>query len=189
MKSFLPVITGDTKLLILGSFPGQLSLEKCEYYGNSKNHFWELISSYLQTPVPAQYQDKITMLMRNRIGLWDTIASCKRTGSSDSAITEPVLNTLCELFVNSVSLKTVLCNGSTSFKLACQNCRNKRLFKKTICSSTNAAISYDAFVCEQYNVLFLRLPSTSPIPTQHYKTITDKKPCWHAAIAYALCDT
>ncbi len=189
MTSFLPIVQADTRVLILGSFPGKVSLEKREYYGNPKNHFWELVFTFLQVSAPVKYQEKLEILASNKIGLWDIVASCQREGSSDSAISEPTLNTLCGLFVSAVSLKTVLCNGSTSFTLACKNCRYKHLVKKTIYSKTHAAMVYDAFVCEQYGALFLRLPSTSPIPTRQCRTRNDKTASWHAALAYALCDT
>lgn len=189
MTSFLPIVHADTRVLILGSFPGKVSLERGEYYGNPANHFWELVFSFLQIPITVHYQEKVDVLVQNKIGLWDVVASCMREGSSDSAITEPTLNTLCYIFENNVSLQTVLCNGNTSFRLACKNCSYKHPVKKTICSHEEPAVTYDAFECVQYGRLFLRLPSTSPIPTRHYKTRNDKAACWYTALAHALCDT
>ncbi|HON88024.1 MAG TPA: DNA-deoxyinosine glycosylase [Spirochaetia bacterium] len=174
MVSFLPLVHADTRVLILGSFPGKLSLERNEYYGNPKNHFWELVFSFLEVSLPINYQEKLDILEKNRIGLWDIVASCSREGSSDSAISNPTFNTLCKLFADTVSLKTVLCNGSTSFRLACKSCEHKYPVTKTIYTHNKTSIVYEAFVCEQYGTLFLRLPSTSPIPTRRYKTRNDK---------------
>ncbi|WP_379563207.1 uracil-DNA glycosylase family protein [Oceanobacillus kapialis] len=41
LSSFAPVLPTNPKVLILGSMPGGKSLEKQEYYGNPRNHFWE----------------------------------------------------------------------------------------------------------------------------------------------------
>ena len=34
-----PVVNKSTRVLIVGSMPGQQSLEKQQYYGNPRNHF------------------------------------------------------------------------------------------------------------------------------------------------------
>ena len=41
--SFDPVIDDQSKIIILGSMPGEESLKKNQYYGNPKNQFWKII--------------------------------------------------------------------------------------------------------------------------------------------------
>lgn len=41
--SFKPVINNNSEVLILGSIPGKISLERQEYYGNKRNQFWDIM--------------------------------------------------------------------------------------------------------------------------------------------------
>lgn len=82
----LPVVNSSTKVLIVGSMPGKQSLEKQQYYGNPRNHFWPIISELLETTIPDEYAKRIALLENNSIGLWDTIEACEREGSLDAAI-------------------------------------------------------------------------------------------------------
>ena len=43
--SFDPISNPDTTILILGTMPGDKSLELGEYYGHSRNRFWKIIST------------------------------------------------------------------------------------------------------------------------------------------------
>ena len=65
--------------------PGRQSLEKQQYYGNPRNHFWPIIGELLEIAIPNEYTERIALL-NNAIGLWDTIATCEREGSLDAAI-------------------------------------------------------------------------------------------------------
>jgi len=40
-----PVIGGAPVLLILGSFPGRISLSQSRYYANPHNQFWHIIEA------------------------------------------------------------------------------------------------------------------------------------------------
>ena len=56
------------------------------------------------------------MLLKHRIALWDTIASCTLTGSSDASIRDVVPNDLSRIF-DAADIRTVYCNGGTSWSL------------------------------------------------------------------------
>ena len=82
-----PVLAPDTRVLILGSFPGEASLVARQYYAHPRNHFWPLLGAILDEPLHAlPYDDRLACLLRHQVGLWDTIVACVRPGSLDSAI-------------------------------------------------------------------------------------------------------
>lgn len=82
-----PVLAADTRVLILGSFPGEASLAARQYYAHPRNHFWPLLAEIVGEPLAAMpYADRLARLQAHRIGVWDTIVACERAGSLDTAI-------------------------------------------------------------------------------------------------------
>ncbi len=82
-----PVLARDTRVLILGSFPGDASLAAGQYYAHPRNHFWPLVGAILDAPLSElPYGERLATLRANRIGLWDAIVACEREGSLDGAI-------------------------------------------------------------------------------------------------------
>ncbi|ADF54389.1 DNA glycosylase [Zunongwangia profunda SM-A87] len=123
INSFKPLVDKKSEILILGTIPGEKSLEANCYYGNAKNHFWDIIYRTLK-PNHDFYElvgakpktEKYKLLLDNGIGLWDIIESCERTGSSDSKIKNEVLNDLHSFFQRNMNIKTVLFNGGKAQK-------------------------------------------------------------------------
>ena len=82
-----PVIARDTRVLILGSFPGEASLAAAQYYAHPRNHFWPLLGEILEAPLTGMpYRRRLATLCANGVGLWDVIVACERRGSLDGAI-------------------------------------------------------------------------------------------------------
>jgi len=82
-----PVLARDTRVLILGSFPGEASLAAQQYYAHPRNHFWPLMGAVLAVPLGTMpYRRRLTTLRGCGIGLWDVIVACERRGSLDGAI-------------------------------------------------------------------------------------------------------
>ena len=82
-----PVLTHDTRVLILGSFPGEASLAARQYYAHPRNHFWPVLAAIIGEPLPElAYATRLARLLAHRIGVWDTIVACERAGSLDGAI-------------------------------------------------------------------------------------------------------
>ncbi len=86
INSFPPFIDKDSKILVLGSVPGVKSLEMQQYYAHPQHHFWKIMFHLLAEPVTSDYEEKVAMLQRNGIAVWDTIESCVRKGSKDTDI-------------------------------------------------------------------------------------------------------
>jgi double-stranded uracil-DNA glycosylase len=113
-----PVIAADTRILILGSFPGAASLAAQQYYAHPRNQFWRLMSALIgEDLVALPYAARLPRLLAHQIGLWDVIAACERSGSLDSAIRNAEANDFDMLRQRCPALVRVCFNGKTSGKL------------------------------------------------------------------------
>ena len=117
-RSFPPVVDQNTRVLILGSLPGEASLAATQYYAHPRNAFWRLLESVLDAPlVSLPYADRLTTLQQRGVGLWDVVAEAERRGSLDAAILNPSANDLLALVKTLPALRAVAFNGGTSAKL------------------------------------------------------------------------
>ena len=115
-SQFPPVVDADTRLLILGSLPGDASLKAAQYYAHPRNGFWPLIGGVLDEPLAAlPYPDRLERLKAR--GLWDVIASAQRSGSLDAAIRSPEAADLRGLIQDLPELRAVAFNGGLAAKL------------------------------------------------------------------------
>ncbi len=115
---FPAVVNADTRVLILGSLPGEASLAVQQYYGNPRNAFWRLMEGVLDTPlVPLAYEHRLATLLARGVGLWDVIAQAERPGSLDAAIRDPAANDLIALIQTLPALRVVAFNGGTAARL------------------------------------------------------------------------
>lgn len=159
LKSFPPLIGPQTRILIIGSMPGQASLRAQEYYAYKHNQFWRIIFDiFEQGRRPQNYEDKKNVILAHGLGLWDSLARCKRTGSLDSHITEHTPNDFPSLFKQYPLIGTLLFNGQASFGFY------KKAFGLPRCR-------------------FEVLPSTSPAHAT--RTYQDKLLCWRHALIQA----
>jgi len=117
-SSFPPVVAPGTRLLVLGSLPGEKSLVAQCYYAHPQNRFWHLIGKVIGTELePLAYKDRLQALLTAKVGLWDTVASAHRTGSLDASIREAEHNPLAELAASLPQLRAVGFNGKTSARI------------------------------------------------------------------------
>ncbi|MFY1046710.1 DNA-deoxyinosine glycosylase [Chryseobacterium sp. GP-SGM7] len=116
ISSFPPFIDQQSKILILGSIPGVKSLEKQQYYGHPQNKFWKIIFELFKEELTENYDDRINILKKHNIALWDVIDSCERKGSLDSEIKNEKANQIEELLEQHPNIKAIFCNGGKSYK-------------------------------------------------------------------------
>ena len=122
---FPPLYDSASEVLILGSFPSVKSRQQCFYYGHPQNRFWRVMAELFKSPIPVSIEEKRDLMLRNHVALWDSIASCTITGSSDSSIRDVVPNDI-GLILASAPIKIICCNGRASF-----DCYNKYILPRT----------------------------------------------------------
>lgn len=111
-----PIVDIDTRLLVLGSLPGDKSLQASQYYAHPRNHFWDLVGSVIDVPLrPLDYPERLAMLRQHRIGLWDVVARANRRGSLDAAMRDIEPNRLADFAGALPNLKAIAFNGKTAF--------------------------------------------------------------------------
>ncbi|HEU0097360.1 MAG TPA: DNA-deoxyinosine glycosylase [Allosphingosinicella sp.] len=117
-RSFPPVADAGTRILVLGSLPGEESLARAQYYANPRNHFWRLIGAVAGLDLASlPYQARLQALLAAGVGLWDTVGSATRRGSLDGAIRGHRANDLAELCAGLPELRAVGFNGGKSAAL------------------------------------------------------------------------
>ncbi|MBU3970250.1 MAG: DNA-deoxyinosine glycosylase [Alphaproteobacteria bacterium] len=158
-RAFDPVVDAHTRLLILGSLPGDASLKAGQYYGHPRNGFWRLVGGVIGVELAAlPYPDRLEGLKAAGVGLWDVIASADRPGSLDAAIRNAEAADLNRLVEGLPALRAVAFNGGTAARLG------RRLL------SARAGIA------------LIDLPSSSPA---HTRPLAEKAAAW-ATLSQAL---
>ena len=145
-RCFLPVVDAHTRVLILGSLPGEASLAQSQYYAYKHNQFWDLVGDVISQDLRGmQYAARLQTLLAHRVGLWDVVAEAKREGSLDSKIRGHAGNDLVGLIESLPKLAVIAFNGGTA----------ERIGLKTLGSHG-----------DRYRIV--RLPSSSPAHTLPY---------------------
>lgn len=161
-RSFGPIIDKNSKVLILGSIPGEESLRQHQYYANPRNHFWPIIYALFGREVEVSYDKRTEFLLDKGIALWDVIEKCERKGSLDANIRNEKPNDIKELLVNNANIILVSFNGTKAYET----------YKKKV----------GYFPTDK--ILFKRLPSTSPIPGKNIKSFQEKLEEWKVVLEF-----
>lgn len=142
---FGPLYNENSKVLILGSFPSVKSREENFFYGHPQNRFWKVLSKVLDHKTPQTIDEKREFLLECGIALWDVIASCEITGSSDSSIKDVTANDI-SVILDAADIKKIYVNGKTAEKYFNKYIKNKT-GREAVClpstSPANAAWSVD----------------------------------------------
>ena len=114
-RAFAPVVDANTRLLIMGSLPGDASLKAAQYYAHPRNGFWRLVGGVIGRDLVAlPYSDRLDALRDAGIGLWDVIAGAQRQGSLDAAIRDAEAADLTGLISTLPCLRVIAFNGALS---------------------------------------------------------------------------
>jgi len=136
---FAPIARGDARILILGSLPGQRSLQAGQYYAHPQNAFWRIMRDLVGAE--GTYEQRCAELVKHGIALWDVLAESLRPGSMDADI----------------KLDSAKANDFSSFFLRHPN------IERLCFNGQKAAQMYSRFVDDAGSGLQQdTLPSTSP---------------------------
>ncbi|WP_127805278.1 DNA-deoxyinosine glycosylase [Hydrogenophaga sp. NH-16] len=114
-----PVIGPQTRLLVLGSFPGVASLREQRYYGHPQNQFWKILGALWSVDLVALgYAERLAVVRERGLGIWDVYAACEREGSLDTAIRNAELNDFGLVLRECPNLVAIAHNGGESFRHA-----------------------------------------------------------------------
>ena len=150
---FAPVVDADTRLLILGSLPGDASLKADQYYAHPRNGFWRLTGGVIgRDLVDMAYPQRLEALQAAGVGLWDVITTAHRAGSLDAAIRDPEFANLTALIAGLPQLRAVAFNGATA----------ARAGRRTLAGAADGLTLID-------------LPSSSPA---HARPLAEKARAW-----------
>ena len=143
--SLLEMDLSGKRILDCGTGTGILSI--CEvqgaavFYGHPQNRFWKVVAAVFGQEVPATIPEKKELILDNGLALWDSIASCVISGSSDAAIREVVPNDL-RVVLSHAPIRRIFCNGKKSYEM------------------------YEKYILPATGMPAICLPSTSPANAQ-----------------------
>lgn len=140
-----PVYNSDSRVLILGSFPSVKSREQQFFYGHPQNRFWWVVAGVFDCPVPQNVPEKKALLLGHGIAVWDVIASCTISGSSDASIRDVVPNDISGI-LEAADIRKIYANGAKSYELYQKYIypQTKREIEKLPSTSpANAVFSYE----------------------------------------------
>lgn len=116
IKGFPPFFDGDSRVLILGSFPSVKSRLQSFYYGHPQNAFWRILATFFREDKPLTVEERKVFLSRYKIALWDIVTECEIVGSRDETIKNFKVANLREVLQNS-SIECILVNGGRAFSI------------------------------------------------------------------------
>ena len=116
---FPPVSDERARVLILGSLPGQRSLQLRQYYGQPRNAFWGIMGRLFNAGPELPYAERTQRLVDSRVALWDVCAAAHRPGSLDSSISRAsvVANAFADFLGTHRRIGLICFNGSTAAAL------------------------------------------------------------------------
>ncbi len=157
-----PIISKESTILILGSFPSKISREDGFYYANKMNRFWKVIYriynvNYIEENLTVSKKKEI--ILKNKLALFDIVKSCLISNSSDSSIKDVKYNDIVNL-IKDCKIKYIIANGNKAYELIEKYQKEigsnflPPIIKLPSTSSANSKISLDKLVEEYSKYLF-----------------------------------
>lgn len=112
-----PLVTTESKILILGTMPSPRSRAEGFYYAHPQNRFWRVIAAIYGEGNPQTIEECTALLYAHGLALWDVLASCTIIGAADSTIRDPVPNDIPDLLCRFPNITRICTTGSTAAQL------------------------------------------------------------------------
>ncbi len=144
VESFPPIESDMSRVLILGTMPGRVSLRDGQYYAHPQNLFWRIVGELVGFDPGCPYEFRVDRVRSAGIAIWDVLKTCFRASSLDSAIeaSSVVPNDLPGFLAGHPHIRRVCFNGAKAELLYTRHVR--------------------PHLTGQPQLHYLRLPSTSP---------------------------
>jgi hypoxanthine-DNA glycosylase len=137
-RSFPPIVDARSRVLVLGTLPGEESLRRQQYYAHPRNLFWPIVFALFDATPPADYAERLGFIAAHRIALWDVCEICERERSADTTIRREQPNAIDRLLDVHCLIRAVAFNGTAARRL------------------------HDRHFRRRSELAYLALPSTSP---------------------------
>ena len=137
-RSFPPIVDALSRVLVLGTLPGEESLRRQQYYAHPRNLFWPIVFALFGATSPADYDARLAFIAAYRIALWDVCEVGERERSADTTIRRERPNVIDRLLDEHRLIHAVAFNGTGARRL------------------------YDRHFRRRPTIAYLALPSTSP---------------------------
>jgi TDG/mug DNA glycosylase family protein len=162
IHSFPPIASRVSRVLILGTMPGRVSLRERQYYAHPQNLFWRIIGGILGFDPASPYGTRVASVQSAGIAIWDVVQSCIRESSLDSAIdaASVVPNDFAGFLTEHPQIQRICFNGAKAEALYVRH--------------VHARLPVRA------DLQHVRLPSTSPANAS--LALSQKVRAWHAIV-------
>jgi TDG/mug DNA glycosylase family protein len=116
---FPPIVDSHARVLVLGSLPGQRSLQMQQYYAQPQNAFWRIMGVLFGAGLDLPYEQRAARLRKSGIALWDVVAAAERDGSLDASIVTSsiIVNDFAKFFARQRGIELVCFNGAKAAQL------------------------------------------------------------------------
>ena len=161
IHGFAPIARHDARVLILGTVPSEMSLQRGEYYAHPRNAFWPVIEALFADGRRLDYAQRVRLAEASHLAVWDVLEAADRIGSLDGAIRKPVPNDFSGFLRDHPAIWSVFFNGAAA----------ERLFRDDVAPSLS----------RHDELRFQRLPSTSPANAA--MSVVDKVKAWRVVLA------
>jgi TDG/mug DNA glycosylase family protein len=162
VHSFPPIATRTSRVLILGTMPGKVSLRERQYYAHPQNAFWRIIGELLGFDPASPYDARVALVQSAGIAIWDVLKSCTRESSLDSDIdgATALPNDLPAFLVEHAQLRRICFNGAKAEALYMKHVQPR--------------------LAPDPEIRHVRLPSTSPANAS--MPVPEKVRAWRAIV-------
>ncbi len=143
-----PIYNENSRVLILGTLPSVKSREGGFFYHHPQNRFWRVLAGLVREPAPASISEKEAFLTDHCLAVWDVVASCDISGSSDGSIRNVVPNDLNGI-LSQAPIQAIFTNGNKAHELYVKYCMEgtgRADVKLPSTSPANAAFSLERLI-------------------------------------------
>lgn len=122
IKCFPPIIFEGSEVLLLGTLPGNKSLQLNFYYADPRNYFWKFFSKYTGHPKPHNMNEVSKILKETKVALWDMYDFGIRKNkqdketSRDSDIKQEIWNNIPSLLTDYPNIKRIGIMGGDPYE-------------------------------------------------------------------------